>query len=111
MNSMTVDGFRARIEYDEEIDLFRGEILGLSGGAEFYGEDPKELRTEFSKSRQVFLQVCKEKGLEPRRHYSGKFNLRIPPELPERLAIEAQAQGKSINALAQEALQDRVILK
>ena len=107
-NVMTVDGYHARIEYDEEIDLFRGEILGLSGGADFYGKNPKELRAEFKKSLQVFLRVCEDMGLEPRRHFSGKFNLRIPPELHERLAIEAQAQGKSINTLAQEALQERV---
>ncbi len=31
--------------------------------------------------------------------------LRIPPELHERLAIPAQAEGKSLNTLAQEALQ------
>ena len=108
MNIMTVDGYHAKIEYDEELDLFRGEILGLSGGADFYGKNTKELRTEFKKSLQVFLDVCKEKGIEPRRHFSGKFNLRIPPELHEKLAIEAQAQGKSINTLAQEALQERV---
>lgn len=108
MNIMTVDGHHAKIEYDEELDLFRGEILGLGGGADFYGKNPEELRIEFRKSLQVFLEVCKEKGLEPRRHYSGKFNVRIPPELHERLAIAAQAQGKSINTLAQEALQERV---
>jgi len=108
MNVMTVDGYHAKIEYDEDLDLFRGEILGLSGGADFYGKNPKELRAEFRKSLQVFLAVCKEKGIEPRRHFSGKFNLRIPPELHERLAIVAQAQGKSINSLAQEALQERV---
>jgi predicted HicB family RNase H-like nuclease len=108
MNVMTVDGYHAKIEYDEGLDLFRGEILGLSGGADFYGKNPKELRTEFKKSLKVFLEVCREKGLEPRRHFSGKFNLRISPELHERLAIEAQAQGKSINTLAQEALQERV---
>jgi len=108
MNVMTVDGYRAKIEYDEELDLFRGEILGLNGGADFYGKNPKELRNEFKKSLHVFLEVCKEKGLEPRRNFSGKFNLRISPELHEKLAIEAQAQGKSINTLAQEALQERM---
>lgn len=105
MNIMTVDQYHARIEYDEELDLFRGEILGLNGGADFYGKNPKELRAEFKKSLQVFLEVCAEKGIEPRRNFSGKFNLRISPELHERLAIQAQAQGKSINTLAQEALQ------
>lgn len=108
MNVMTLDGYSAKIEYDAELDLFRGEILGLNGGADFYGKNPKELRTEFKNSLQVFLVVCKEKGIEPRRNYSGKFNLRIPPELHEKLAIAAQAEGKSINSLAQEALQKRV---
>jgi predicted HicB family RNase H-like nuclease len=105
---MTLDGYNAKIEYDPEIDMFRGEILGLTGGADFYGDTPEELRAEFKKSLMVFLEVCKEKGIEPRRSYSGKFNLRIPPELHEKLAIAAQAEGKSINTLAQEALAQRV---
>ncbi len=108
MNLMTVDGYKARIEYDAEVDMFRGEILGLNGGADFWGKNPKELRAEFRKSLQVFLGVCREKGLEPRRSYSGKFNLRISPDLPEKLAFVAEAEGKSINTLAQEAIQQRV---
>ena len=110
MNVMTVDGYNARIEYDAEIDMFRGDILGLTGGADFYGKTAIELRAEFKKSLAVFLEVCQEKGIEPRRSYSGKFNLRIPPELHERLAIAAQAEGKSINTLAQEALAQRVAI-
>ena len=105
MNIMSVDGYQARIEYDAELDMFRGEILGLNGGADFYGRTPEELRAEFSESLQVFLEVCREKGIEPRRNYSGKFNVRIPPELHERLAILAQGEGKSLNSLAKEALQ------
>lgn len=108
MNVMTVDNFHAVIEFDPDLDLFRGEILGLNGGADFYGKNPKELRAEFKRSLQVFFEVCKEKGIAPRRNFSGKFNLRISPELHEKLAIAAQAQGKSINALAQEALRDCV---
>jgi predicted HicB family RNase H-like nuclease len=105
---MTVDGYSAKIEYDPETDMFRGEILGLTGGADFYGRNPKELRSEFKKSLEVFLQVCREKGIEPRRSFSGKFNLRIPPDLHEKLAIVAQAEGKSLNTIAQEALLSRV---
>jgi predicted HicB family RNase H-like nuclease len=108
MNMMTLEGYNAKIEYDAELDMFRGEILGLTGGADFYGKSPKELRAEFKRSLQIFLEVCREKGIEPRRNYSGKFNLRIPPDLHEKLAIVAQAEGKSINSVAQEALQQRV---
>ena len=107
MNVMTVDGYSAKIEYNPEIQ-FRGEILGVNGGADLYGKTPKELRAEFRKSLAVFLEVCKEKVIEPRRNYSGRFKLRIHPELHERLAIAAEAEGKSINTLAQEALAQRV---
>ena len=59
MNLMNVDGYHAKIDYNEETDQFRGEILGLSGVADFYGSSPEELRQEFKKSLDVFLEVCK----------------------------------------------------
>lgn len=65
MNSMTVEGYHTKIEYGEDLDLFRGEILGLNGGADFYGKNPEELRAEFKKSLRVFLEVCEEKGIAP----------------------------------------------
>ena len=108
MNFMKLDGYHAKIEYVEETDQFRGEILGLAGGADFYGSNPDQLRQEFKKSLDVFLEVCKEQGIEPRRQFSGKFNLRISPELHEKLSITAEAQGKSLNMLAQESLQRSV---
>jgi predicted HicB family RNase H-like nuclease len=38
------------------------------------------------------------------RQYSGKFMLRIPPELHRRLAIEAAEDGISLNRLASNKL-------
>ena len=97
MNVMTVDGFRAKIEYDAESDMFRGEILGLNGGADFYGKNPRELRAEFKRSLAVFLDVCREKGIQPRRNYSGKFNLRVGEHLHRQLAMNAAQEHLSLN--------------
>ena len=97
MNLMTIDGYKARIAYDPELDLFRGEILGLNGSADFYGKSPADLRREFRKSLRVFLEVCREKGIDPIRTYSGRFNLRISPELHARIAELAIAEEKSLN--------------
>ena len=55
MNMMEVDGFKAKIEFDSDLDLFRGEILGLNGSADFYGKSPASLRKEFKNSLKVFL--------------------------------------------------------
>ena len=108
MNTMKLDNYSAKIEYDPEIDLFRGEILGLNGGADFYGKNPEELRIEFKKSLQVFLDVCKQKGIEPTRDFSGKFNLRIGKELHQKISIEAASEGKSINQWVVDTLSNSV---
>lgn len=108
MNIMEVNGYKAKIEYDPEGDEFRGEILGLNGSADFYGKNPEELRTEFKNSLAVFLQVCEEKGINPSKNYSGKFNLRIPPLLHYEVASRATAEDKSINQWVSEVLQHSV---
>lgn len=108
MSIMEIDGYKAKIEYDAELDQFRGEILGLNGSADFYGKSPAALRKEFRNSLQVFLAVCKEKQISPIREFSGKFNLRIPPGLHGEIAARASAENKSINQWVTETLHQSV---
>ena len=107
MNTMTINGYHAVIAYDEEIDMFRGEFTGLNGGADFYAKDIVTLRKEGEISLRVFLDACRERGIDPRKQYSGKFNLRIPPALHERLATQAAAHGKSINTWVLDLIKDQ----
>ncbi|SEI91000.1 Predicted nuclease of the RNAse H fold, HicB family [Azotobacter beijerinckii] len=78
---MVIDGYKAVIEYDPEIEMFRGEFVGLNGGADFYAADIEGLKREGATSLRVFLEMCAEDGVEPRKVFSGKFNVRVPPEL------------------------------
>lgn len=108
MNMMELDGFKAKIEFDPDLDQFRGEILGLNGSADFYGKSPASLRKEFRNSLKIFLEVCNEKGLNPTKEYSGKFNLRIPPSLHSEISARASAANKSINQWVSEVLEQSV---
>jgi len=103
-----VEGYKAKIEYDPELDQFRGEILGLNCSADFYGKSPASLRREFKNSLKVFLEVCEEKGIEPAKEYSGRFNLRIPRRLHREIAARATAENKSINQWVSEVLKRSV---
>lgn len=105
MNAMDINGYKAIISYDPDINLFRGEFIDLNDGADFYAADVKSLRKEGEASLKVFLDMCREKGIEPRRKFSGKFNVRIPPEVHAKLALEAASSGKSLNALVSEILE------
>lgn len=108
MNIMEVEGYKAKIAYDPELDQFRGEILGLNGSADFYGTSPAAIRKEFKNSLKVFLEVCKERKISPTREFSGKFNLRIPPRLHGEIAARASAEDKSINQWVAEILRQSV---
>ncbi len=108
MNIMEVDGYKAKIEYDADLDQFRGEILGLNGSADFYGRSLANLRKEFKKSLKVYLEVCEEKGISPTKEFSGKFNLRIPPRLHSEIAARATGEDKSINQWVVETLKNSV---
>lgn len=106
MNNMNINGYDAVISYDPEINMFRGEFVGINGGADFYARNVDDLRKEGEISLKAFLEMCAEDGVEPRKQFSGKFNLRVPPALHQRLAAQAAANGKSINAWIVELLSE-----
>ena len=104
-NIMEIDGYKAVIQYDPEIEMLRGEFLGLNGGADFYAKDLDGLRAEGAISLRVFLDACKERGIEPRKEFSGKFNVRIPPALHAAISAAAAADNnKSLNQWVTEVL-------
>jgi predicted HicB family RNase H-like nuclease len=107
-NIMKIDGYDAVINYDPEIEMFRGEFINLNGGADFYASDIEGLHKEGQASLNMFLEMCKEDGVEPKKNYSGKFNVRISPKLHENLVLKASATGKSINQLVVESISSSV---
>ena len=107
-NLLEIEGFQATVQYDSEIEMFRGEFIGLSGGADFYATDLKGLRREGKASLVTYLKMCSEKGIAPRRSYSGKFNVRLSAELHEAIATEAASQGKSLNQWVRDTLSSEI---
>ncbi|GAB1390486.1 MAG: hypothetical protein AMXMBFR78_23610 [Rubrivivax sp.] len=104
MNTMTINGHQAVISFDADLQMFRGEFVGLNGGADFYAKDVDGLRREGEISLRIFLEACTEDGVDPRKHFSGKFSLRVDPELHEAAVIAAAARGLSLNQWASEAI-------
>lgn len=62
---MTIGGYQAIIQFDPDIGMFRGEFLGLNGGADFYSDSEAGLAAEGEASLRVFLEMCAEKGIYP----------------------------------------------
>lgn len=56
-------GYQAVISYGPEIEMFRGEFIGLNGGADFYAKDVESLKREGQTSLDVFLKMCAVDGI------------------------------------------------
>lgn len=104
MNTMTYCGYAARIAYSDEDKCFVGHIAGIQDVVGFHGDSVSGLRTAFEEAVDDYVETCRKVGKEPQRPYSGRILLRIDPELHARIAAMAEAQGRSLNSLAQEAL-------
>jgi predicted HicB family RNase H-like nuclease len=108
MNTMTYGGYTARIEFDERDGIFVGRILGLRSIISFHGQTVARLRREFAVAVRDYLRDCEQQGVSPEKPASGKLLLRVPPEVHSRALVAAQAEGKSLNQWATEALQRAV---
>ena len=109
MNLMTIQGYPAVISFDSDIGMFRGEFVGLNGGADFYAKDLDRLRQEGELSLQIFLDACAEDGVSPRKASSGQLSLHLEPALHEAAVIAAAAHGQSVDQWAVDAIRQAVM--
>jgi predicted HicB family RNase H-like nuclease len=96
------------VEWSEADDCFIGRCPTLfSGGV--HGDDEAAVYRELCKRAEEWVALLLSDGSKlPRarrtRKASGKFVVRIPPSLHERLALKALASGESLNQLVVQAL-------
>ena len=104
MNTMAYKGYQARIEFDEEDEIFTGRIVGITDVVGFHGQSVAELREAFHEAVDDYIETCAKVGKDPQKPYSGKMMFRVDPEVHRRAAIAAQLSGKSLNQWAEDVL-------
>ena len=86
---------------DESGHYFYGRILEPDG-CQSTGETLQELYDNLNEAMEGYLEVKNDKKLniplpQKSEEYSGKFNVRIPKSLHQKLAIEAKREDVSLN--------------
>lgn len=104
MNTMTYKGYHARVEYDDEDELFFGRIAGISDSVGFHADSVAGLKAAFHEAVDDYLDTCARIGKEPQKPYSGKVMFRVSPEVHRKAALAAELAGKSLNQWAEEVL-------
>lgn len=105
---MEYKGYLAGVEFDDEADIFHGEVVNIRDVVTFEGKTVAQLRKAFRDSVEDYLAFCKERGEAPDKPHSGRFLVRISPALHRAVSIEAARSGKSLNAWVAERLDEAV---
>ncbi len=95
---MEYKGYVGRVAFDGEAEIFHGEVVNLRDVITFQGRSVDELRRAFEDSVDDYLAWCSERGKEPDKPFSGKFVVRLDPEVHRSVSAAAREEGKSLNA-------------
>ena len=91
----------AKLDFDLEEGIIVGKVINTRDIISFHGDTLTEIKQAFSDIIDTYLEACESEGIHPSKPYSGKFNLRINPDLHRELSIEATQEGISLNDLTE----------
>lgn len=107
---MEYKGYIARVEFDNEADIFHGEVINLRDVITFQGRSVEQLRYAFRDSVDDYLNFCAERNEEPEKPFSGKFMVRVDPQLHRKIYLRAKMANKSLNSWISETLESAMSL-
>jgi predicted HicB family RNase H-like nuclease len=103
-SAMSYKGYAARVEYDDDDEIFTGRIAGIRDSVSFHADTVKGLQDAFHEAVDDYLETCAKLGKDPQKAYSGQVMFRVDPEVHRKAALAADLAGKSLNQWAEEVL-------
>jgi predicted HicB family RNase H-like nuclease len=107
---MEYKGYVGEVEFDDEAKILHGEVIGIRDVVTFEGESVAEIEQAFRDSVDDYLDFCRQRGEDPDKPCSGKFVVRVSPELHRKLSMQASAERKSLNTVVEQYLASHVSL-
>jgi predicted HicB family RNase H-like nuclease len=101
-------GYIGHVEFDDEAEIFHGEVINTRDVITFQGTSVEGLHEAFVESVDDYLVFCAERGEPAERPFSGKFMLRTTPDLHRDLHVAAKKAGLSLNAWVNQQLNSLV---
>lgn len=84
-------------DIDAETGWLAGNVIGIQGAITFEGATAAELEKAFRESVDDYLEFCANLAEEPEKPFSGKFVVRVSPELHRRVSEAARKADVSLN--------------
>ena len=112
MDNLEYKEYYGSIEYSKEDKCFHGKVIGMDKKTliTYEGNSESELYEDFRGAIDDYLDYCKDRGVKPKKPYSGTLNIRIPSDVHCQVAMVAERNGTSINSFIRESIEKRLEL-
>jgi predicted HicB family RNase H-like nuclease len=111
MTIMHYGNYEAQVDYDEDAELFHGEITNLRDVVTFQGRSVAELKQAIADSVEDYLDFCRERGEAPEEPWTGELQLSIAPRLHQAIASAAKRSGVTLERWVARTLEQRAALE
>jgi predicted HicB family RNase H-like nuclease len=105
---MKYKNYEAVIRFDEGDQILHGRVLNVRDVISFHGKSIKEVRQAFEEAVDDYLADCAEQGRDPEKPFSGKFVVRVKPEVHRQAVILAAREHVSLNVWLASAVEDKI---
>ena len=105
---MEYKSYIGKVEFDDEANIFHGEVINLRDVITFEADSVSELWKAFRDSVDDYLEFCGTRGEEPEKPFSGKFMIRVEPRLHRELVTHARLRNLSLNSYVHNTLEESV---
>ena len=95
---MQYKDYLGRIEFNEEANIFHGEVINIRDVITFQGKSVEELRKAFEESVEDYLDFCAKRNEEPDKPFSGRFTIHLSPEQHRKIILAAEKAGKKVDS-------------
>ena len=91
---MTYKGYLAHIAFDEQANLFHGEVINIRDVVTFQGRSVDEVRQALADSVEDYIEFCAERGEAPEQH--------------RKVILAAEKAGKDVAQWVTETLEQAI---
>lgn len=105
---MKYKNYYGSVYLDNKELTFYGKVEFIRALVTYEATNAKGLINAFRESIDDYLDMCKDKDIEPEVPFKGSLNIRLGEELHRRVALAAEQQHSTINKFIVETLSQAI---
>jgi predicted HicB family RNase H-like nuclease len=104
-NTLNFKGFLGSVSFSEEDDVLYGKIECIDDLILYEGGSVSEIKNAFKEAVDDYIESCKHFNKPLLKNFKGSLNVRVSPDIHQKVAMLATIKGISLNQLVQKAIE------